>query len=177
MFNIESLVFLSITQQASSTALRMQKWHTNYKIAKEAQKLFEKFDQNMISLVLEKDKMLTQDNKKIAEYYQNQQNILNMVCDSSMQLQECFFQLLMAEFKNAIYEEYHSYGFDRISYVIILEYSEFLYTTGMIYNYVYNPNHFIFQMTDKQYHDTISINGVNKSILSLWQNGFPIGPM
>lgn len=129
---------------------------------------YEELDSAIISLTFAKNK---NDTQKIETSLSKIEDILSKVhnhCEPEMA--DGFTQLLMAEYKERVYESIFHMHFDKIDYDILCEYDDLITSRPHLYdpyNHIHDPSHFIF--VDKRFYSFYEMFEVNDlKILDKW---------
>lgn len=127
-----------------------------------ADKLYNELDSNIISVVLAKkkgdfEKQLTCENKVF--------EILDTVNNSSDDINDCFYRLLIAEYKEKIYWHIYDSEVEQIEYDILREYDMLFDSDDSMYNilmeHYHDPTHYMFSDKNPFYsfYEMVEIKG------------------
>ena len=117
-----------------------------------AERLYSELDSNIISVVFAKkngdfEKQLTCENK-VCE-------ILDEVYNSSDDINDCFYRLLVAEYKEKIYWSIYDCKVDSIDYDILREYDMLFKSDDTLYNilmeHYHDSSHYMFRESNPFY--------------------------
>lgn len=127
-----------------------------------AKSKFEQFDKSMVSLTFARNKG---DIAKTNVSKEIQKEILDSVNLSSDEVQDCFWRLLIAEYKEYLYGSLFDPCFERVEQGILSEYDEFLRSDNQMFDKVLNhkhePEYFIFydRQSNHQFYDFVENKG------------------
>lgn len=135
------------SKQYKSNKNIMRQIDINY-IKYNVYKLFEIFDENIKNMGLSKDR------RNIENYtiYMNNIDIIsNIIQKECIEFQHCFIDLVIAEYKEYVYENFYGKNFDGIQCIYMKTYKEFLISNDLLYDHVHDPNHYMYQDTNRLY--------------------------
>lgn len=115
------------------------------KLAEDIRSMFNKFDRNLISIVFAK---AGTDKDKLNAHWKIHNEILASVNQTDEEFQECFFDLVVSEYKEYLYKNLFDPCFEIIERDIMLEYGEFIDSKEelqeILFNHRHDPTHFLF---------------------------------
>lgn len=110
--------------------------------------IFKIFDENIKNMGISKDR---RDMEKYSLYMNNIYQISTTVQKECMEFQDCFIDLVIAEYKEYVYENFYSRNFDGIKCIYMKTYKDFLISNNLLYDHVHDPTHFMYKDNNKTY--------------------------
>lgn len=139
-------------------------------ISEDARQTFNKFDSNFISIHIMKSMMP----EKLSGLYIIQDEILGTVEQSDEYFQECFFNLLIVEYKEYLYKDLFESSLNFMQHDIMQQYKEFLNSSeklqNILLNHQHDPDHLLFCNTKSEYMFYEIVESRGYSILELSQS-------
>lgn len=136
-----------------------------------AQQLYDSLHSNIVKLVFARNK---HDEDTVRACQELQENIMRSVYDSEEDVQDCFFALLIAEFKEAIYWNTHDARFCLVDYNIIMEFDKMFDADAELYDMLYyhehDPNHRMFRDVQNYYHFYEMVESQGGYVLDMWDS-------
>jgi hypothetical protein len=127
-----------------------------------AEQMFQKFEDNTISLVFAKNK---NDVEKQRECEGTERKIINNLLDGSVELYDFFMLLFIAEYKDRTYWSVCDIHFDRIESDILAEYKRIFSKNciwdSMAKSHIHDPKHIVFEGKHYHFYDMLECNGYN----------------
>jgi hypothetical protein len=109
------------------------------------------------------------------EYHQKLHKILGEIYASSEEIQDCFINTIIAEYKELIYCNLCDPTFEYASYQILIEYENILYSDDilcdMLWNHEHDPTHYMFYTDSKVYMFFELLERKGYYILDMWESG------
>ena len=124
----------------------------------------------VISLVFAKDK---KDLSKINSCEEEKQKICDTVYGSNETIRGCFALLMVAEYKEYVYNSMFDSDFDEVEDAIMLEYEAIVEGNGAFFmskQHVHDPSHYMFTDVEYSFYEMYEIKGFN--ILDDWDCEF-----
>jgi hypothetical protein len=149
----------------------IMKHREQYKRKHDVQKLFKEFDSNIVSLVFA---IMNDDTNKIVACEQKKEEFFNRIYELDEETQDCFFRLLIANYKEYIYGNLCDPAFSGIEFRILSEYDKLISADDYIFNIAYNhehdPTHYLFNDGQNyfQFYEFVERKGYY--IMDMWES-------
>ncbi len=127
-----------------------------------AQKMFQKFESNIISMVFAKS---NNDVEKLRELEGTERKIINELLDGPVENYNYFMALFIAEYKDRTYWSLFDVHYEQIECDILAEYSR-IFSKNCIWNSMaksqkHDPNHIMFVGKSYHFYDILEHKGCN----------------
>jgi hypothetical protein len=109
------------------------------------------------------------------EYYQKLHELLGEIYSSSEEIQDCFINMIIAEYKELIYGNLYDPTFEYATYQILMEYENILYSDDILYEMLWSHEHdhmhYMFYKDGKVYMFFELLERKGYYVLDMWESG------